>query len=92
LVPVPPPESELLPAEGVPGVLSGGGVGALVAPDWVPFVSAPSLDIANVVAEAAHSKLASNSEVSFMVIMARLQKMSRYLMLVPRAERLVPSG
>jgi hypothetical protein len=33
------------------------------------------LDIANVVAEAVHSKPASNNEVNFVVIMARLQKM-----------------
>jgi hypothetical protein len=64
----------------------------LLVPDWEPVGLVPSLDAANVAADAAHNKPASNSEVNFLVIMVCLQKMSRYLMLVPRAERLVPSG
>jgi hypothetical protein len=56
--------------------------GPLVAPDLVPVASAPSPDAAKVAKGAAQSKPARNSEVSLVLIMVRLQKMSRYLKLV----------
>ncbi|RON20765.1 hypothetical protein BK660_17090 [Pseudomonas brassicacearum] len=64
----------------------------LLVPDWEPVEPEPSLDAANVAGEATHNKPASNSEVNFVVIMVRLQKMSRYLILVRRAGWLVPVG
>jgi hypothetical protein len=83
LVPVSePPESVRLPLEGSPGVLSGGVVGLLVAPDWVPVASAPSPDPANVAADDTDNNPANNNEVILLFIMVRLQKKSRYLMLV----------
>jgi hypothetical protein len=83
LVPVSePPESVRFPLEGSPGVLSGGVVGALVAPDWLPVASAPSPDPANVAADATDNNPANNNEVILLFIRVRLQKKSRYLMLV----------
>ncbi|MDR6913588.1 hypothetical protein J2X66_000435 [Pseudomonas sp. 3296] len=64
----------------------------LLVPDWEPVEPAPSLDAANVAAQATPNKPASSSGMIFLVIMVRLQKMSRYLMLVPRAGWLVPVG
>lgn len=91
-VPVPPPESVLLPAGGVPGVWSVDVFEPLLVPDWEPVERVPSLDAANVAAEATPNKPASNSDVNFLVIMVGLQKLSRYLMLVRRAGWLVPAG
>jgi hypothetical protein len=72
LVPVPGlAPSELSPPFGAPGVLSGGMVVPLVAPDLVPAASVPSL-AAKLAADAEASSAASKSEVSLRVIMVRL--------------------
>lgn len=73
-VPEPPPESVLFPEEGEPGVLSGGMVEPLVAPDFVPVASAPSPEAAKVAAEAALSNPARKIEVILMFIRVRLQR------------------
>ncbi|MNG30875.1 hypothetical protein D3C84_1165800 [compost metagenome] len=57
-------------------------VGPLVAPDWVPVASAPSLDPANVAADATDNNPANNNEVILLFIMVGLQKKNRYLKLV----------
>ncbi|MNW03642.1 hypothetical protein D3C71_1996070 [compost metagenome] len=48
--------------------------GPLVAPDLVPVASAPSLEAANEVKDAADSNPAINREVILMFIMVRLQR------------------
>lgn len=76
LVPVPErAPSELSPPFGAPGVLSGGSVLPLVAPDLVPVASAPSL-AAYTPTEALASMPASNNEVSLRVVMVHLLKRS----------------
>jgi hypothetical protein len=86
---LPPEESEplvllslLFPPEGVPGLLLGAMVEPPVDPDFVPVASAPSPVAANVAADADAIRAANSNEVILMFIMVRLQKMSRYLMLV----------
>lgn len=73
-VPEPPPESVLFPEEGEPGVLSGGMVEPLVAPDFVPVASAPSPEAAKVAAEAALSNPARKIVVILRFIRVRLQR------------------
>jgi hypothetical protein len=68
---LPPEVPELLPPDGAPGVLSGGMVEPLVAPDLVPVASVLSL-AAKLAVDAVASRPANNSEVNVRVIMVRL--------------------
>ena len=81
-VPLLPWVYELVPPAGEPGVLSGGIVELLMPPDLVPVASAPSPDVAKMLADAPANSPANNREVILMFIRVRLHKMSRYLILV----------
>ncbi|UQS17193.1 hypothetical protein JJN09_10155 [Pseudomonas sp. HS6] len=73
MVPVPDSIPSDGPSLGLVVVLSGGMFEPLLAPEWVPDVSAPSL-AAKLAADAVANKPARSIEVKVRVFMVRLQK------------------